>query len=447
MQNIDSSKNKMPRTCSKCNTVTTNQRDKFCIRCGTELPSIEEIAQKAVSQEQQKFCSECGETIVNEDDKFCTSCGKPIRTKSDEAEKTREKLKKEKKFCIYCGKPLINKPNIKFCKYCGKPIPGAQKDEVSNNEGEKMEQEKKKEDIATATNDPQEKAEEDSQGQIPEEEQKDPDDFKAVKETSEDIIDEDNQIEDTADEDANSDSEPDKVKPREIKSGLIPTRASTAGSYHIPNPYTYTDEEHKVERIPEAKKIYSEKNAENVPASDLEKSQQLESDYSETKQENQIEQETQIEEDSLEHEQQETSIMPPDLDDVEFADSSENEKIEASTSEVAMESQKSGIRSDEEDLEKNDNEIDGNEDFGSATTEKGSAKRSMELETIKVAICPRCERNCNVVGKTPIEEDEWNLICAIEILGEGKYLVECPGCGALFIVDIYMAYPAWEERL
>lgn len=74
------------------------------------------------------------------------------------------------------------------------------------------------------------------------------------------------------------------------------------------------------------------------------------------------------------------------------------------------------------------------------------SKAEKEWKKVKIAVCPKCERHCRVAGAEFIEKDEWTPLMEAKKIENGKYLVECPGCGVFFIADINMAIPCFEER-
>jgi hypothetical protein len=69
-----------------------------------------------------------------------------------------------------------------------------------------------------------------------------------------------------------------------------------------------------------------------------------------------------------------------------------------------------------------------------------------EWKKIKIAVCPKCERHCRVAGVEIMESENWGPLIDVKALNNGKYLVECPGCGVYFIADINLAVPCYEER-
>ena len=70
-----------------------------------------------------------------------------------------------------------------------------------------------------------------------------------------------------------------------------------------------------------------------------------------------------------------------------------------------------------------------------------------EWKRIKFATCPKCQRNCSVIGSETVDGDDWVPLGDVKPNSnkEGQYIVECPGCGVFFIVDINGAFPCWEE--
>lgn len=71
-----------------------------------------------------------------------------------------------------------------------------------------------------------------------------------------------------------------------------------------------------------------------------------------------------------------------------------------------------------------------------------------EWKRIKFATCPKCQRNCSIVGSQTLEGEDWEPIGNVKSNPNhpGQHVVECPGCGVYFMADTNGAIPCWEER-
>lgn len=74
------------------------------------------------------------------------------------------------------------------------------------------------------------------------------------------------------------------------------------------------------------------------------------------------------------------------------------------------------------------------------------SKIEKEWKKVKIAVCPKCERHCRVVGAEISDSVDWIPFNDVKKIENGKFLVECPGCGVLFLADINLAVPCFEER-